>query len=120
MVKLGDAWMDVEIPNQAAHQAMDTMMGGDGSQSLDQAHAQMAERYLGCQVKGSSGYSWMPMMFGYHNTSSGGSTYFPMMGYGFLGSRYGIVGRILGGLFGLVALVDGVLLGIFLWKQIRK
>jgi len=42
-----------------------------------------------------------------------------MMGYGNFGNMMGGAG-ILGSLFGIVVLVDLILLGIWLWKQINK
>jgi len=42
-----------------------------------------------------------------------------MMGFGGYGGMMGGVG-IFGSLFGIVVLIDLVLLGIWLWKQIQK
>ncbi len=143
LVKLGDAWMDVEIPNQQAHQAMDNMLGGDGSQSLDAAHTQMALRYLGCNLNENGyngGYSWMPMMFGGYNNNAGnnpennntdatrGGEFGTMMGWGGYGYGYGNMMNggfgwgfaALGVIFWLVAFIDLILLGIFLWKKIKS
>lgn len=44
--KLGDAWMDIMIPNQRQHEMMDQMMGGEGSESLANAHRAMGSCYL--------------------------------------------------------------------------
>ncbi|MCL4366826.1 hypothetical protein M1563_01510 [Patescibacteria group bacterium] len=118
--QLGDAWMDVQIGNQQAHQAMDQMMGGEGSVSLNNAHLIMAENYLGCSNRQqlanpdsnatSSGF-W-PMMLG---LNGGGG--FNMMGYGY-GGNFGA--GALGFLTWLVVLVDLILLGIYLWQKVRK
>lgn len=62
--KLGDAYMGVMLPNQQQHQAMDTMMGGEGSASLKQAHINMGRSYLGCWSNYRSGPIYMPMMGG--------------------------------------------------------
>lgn len=120
--KLGDTWMDVVHPNENVHEAMDIMMGGEGSESLANAHIQMAKNYLGCGVNGSN--FWMPMMFGLQSGIGGGE--FPMMGWGNYGygtmmnGGFGWGFGLLGLLFWIVVFVDLVLLGIFLWKKIQK
>lgn len=47
-----------------------------------------------------------------------------MMGYwgygGMMGSGFGVLGAILGAILWLVILVDLILLGFWLWKQIQK
>jgi len=120
--KIGDAWMDVRIGNEAAHERMDQMLGGEGSQSLTNAHIQMGENYLGCNTNGTQ-YNWMPMMLDYQNTASKGGG-FPMMGWGYgygnggngFGWGFGALGLILW----LVVLIDFILAGIWLWQQIRS
>jgi len=62
--KLGDAYMGVMLPNEQQHEAMDNMMGGEGSVSLKQAHINMGRSYLGCWSDYSSGPVYMPMMGG--------------------------------------------------------
>lgn len=98
---IGDAWMDNHLGSSAAHEQMDKMMGGEGSESLRQAHIRMGESYLNCPGKGGG----FPMMYGWGD----------MMNWGGLG-----VFGILGSLVWLVILVDLVLLGVWLWKQIQK
>ena len=63
--KLGDVYMGVMLPNKQQHQAMDNMMGGEGSASLRQAHMNMGRSYLGCWSNYNSGPIMMPMMGGY-------------------------------------------------------
>ncbi|MGD8822765.1 MAG: SHOCT domain-containing protein [Anaerolineales bacterium] len=46
--EVGEAWMDVMVPNAQRHEMMDRMMGGEGSESLANAHRVMGARYLGC------------------------------------------------------------------------
>jgi hypothetical protein len=47
---LGDSIMSLMHPNQSLHQTMDTMMGGEGSDSLRTAHVNMALNYLNCSA----------------------------------------------------------------------
>lgn len=57
---IGDYYMEQMHPGEA-HEAMDEMMGGEGSESLRQMHIQMAENnYCGK----SSGMMWMMPMMG--------------------------------------------------------
>jgi len=62
--KLGDSYMGIMLPNENQHQVMDNMMGGEGSQSLTQAHINMGRSYLGCWSNYNSGPVFMPMMGG--------------------------------------------------------
>ena len=78
--KLGDAVMEVQHPGQA-HEVMDQMMGGEGSESLRRMHIQMGKAYLGnnSSLKGGG----FPMMgFG------------SMMGYGANSGAYGVLGGV--------------------------
>lgn len=85
--KLGDTYMGIMLPNDSQHEAMDNMMGGEGSASLTQAHINMGRSYLGCWSNYNSGPIMMPMM------GMGG---FGMMnGYGF-----GNYGSMMQGLWG--------------------
>ncbi len=98
---LGDAVMGSGITEQQ-HQAMEQGMGGEGSATLSQVHIAMGERFLGCPVNSNYGFG---MMGGY---GPGGH----MGGYG--------IGGVLFFLVSLVVLVDLVLAGIWLWRQIRN
>lgn len=81
MTKLGDAVMDLMVPNQQQHEYMDRMMGGEGSASLDSMHRWIAYRYLTGGYNGAGhGYGAMGRgmmgggMMGY------GNGYWGMMG----------------------------------------
>lgn len=80
--KLGDAYMSVMLPNEQQHQAMDNMMGGEGSDALRQAHITMGRSYLGCWSNYNSGPIYMPMM------SNG---YYPHGGYAYGGWGIGMM-----------------------------
>lgn len=94
--KLGDAYMGLMVPDESRHEAMDTMMGGEGSESLSQAHINMGRSYLGCW----SGYDGSPLgMMGYRGYGNG----YPsgmMGGYG-----WGVGGVFGYSWFGVVTMV---------------
>ena len=82
MVQLGDAVMDVMIPDEQQHQWMDQMMGGEDSASLDSMHTWIAYRYL------TGGYSAVGAGYGMMGGGMGG---YSMMGYGNTG--WGMMGN---------------------------
>ena len=125
---IGDYLMEQMHPGEA-HEAMDEMMGGEGSESLRQMHIAMAKRLYCNDVSGMTSYGMMGMMgsgmmnmmmggFGKGINYGGG-----MMGYGMMGNYgYGywnfinVLYIIL--LIGLIILV--YLWVIKLWKNIPK
>lgn len=111
---IGDYYMEQMHPGEA-HEMMDKMMGGEGSDSLKQMHIQMARRlYCNEDVGGMMGSGIMNMMMG-----PGGMN---MMGTNMMGSSMGSgswwLWGIVGMLFWIVLLVALVLLIIWLYKNI--
>ncbi len=91
--KLGDAYMGVMLPNQQQHEAMDNMMGGEGSASLKQAHINMGRSYLGCW----SNYNSGPVMMGGYGMMNGYNgaygNYYPSGMMGGYGSGWNMMGN---------------------------
>ena len=104
---IGDYYMEQMHPGKA-HEMMDQMIGGEGSDSLKQVHIQMAKRlYCNDDVGG------MMNMMGYG-----------MMGNNIMGSSIGSsswwLWNVLGVLFWIALLVALILLIIWLYKKITK
>ena len=116
--KLGDAVMGVGI-TEAQHAAMENMMGGEGSATVRQAHITMGRSYLGCWAGYSSGPVYMPMMGA---LSTGPSktvgSFSGMMNRDY--SRFGMMGGLFMWIIYWILFVDLVLLGVWLWKQLKK
>ncbi len=114
--KLGDAWMGVHAGSEAVHQRMEQMMGGEGSQNLKQAHINMGKSYLGCSQNGKG----ISMMSGVQGPMRGGANSMMGFGYGMMNGYYGFGGNLLSLAVWTFVLIDLILLGVFLWKKIRK
>ncbi len=92
---MGDYYMEQMHPGEA-HELMDQMMGGEGSDSLKQVHINMAKR-LYCNediggMMGSGGMmggGMMNMMMGNNQMGSGGMG---MMGSGMMGQTGSMMG----------------------------
>lgn len=114
--RLGDAVMEQQHPGEA-HEVMDEMMGGEGSESLRLMHINMGSSYLGCG--GGHGIGMMSMM-GYKDTSNNNNYYhggIPMMGFsGGMMSGYGIFAGLT-----WIALIAFLLSGVYFFiKQANK
>ena len=114
---LGDYFMEQMHPGQA-HETMDKMMGGEGSESLRQMHIAIAKRLYCNDVSGMVNYGMMGMMMGYggmRNMMGSSFGYGMMSGYGYWG-LLNFLSLVL--VIGLIILV--YLWIIKLWKEIRK
>jgi hypothetical protein len=87
---IGDVYMGVMFPSKEQHEAMDNMMGGEGSASLRQAHINMGRSFMGCWSDYNSGPAYMPMMGGMMGGYQNG-----MMNNGYAG--FNMMGGLLGG-----------------------
>ncbi|MBI2657210.1 hypothetical protein HYX08_00780 [Candidatus Woesearchaeota archaeon] len=139
---IGDYLMEQTHPGEA-HEAMDKMMGGEGSESLRLMHIAIAKRIYCNDVNSSIGYGFAGMMGGYgmmrglkDNYSDdwgmmgfGKNNYGGMrnmmgynFGYGMMGSGYGYWGLLN---FLSFVLVIGLVILVYLWiiklwKQVSK
>jgi len=119
--RLGDAVMELQHSGQA-HEVMDQMMGGEGSDSLRQMHINMGKAYLGYGGNYGSGMMSGGMMGNWNINSSLRGGGFPMIGFG---SMMGYAGN--SGVYGIFGSVTWIALIIFLVagtyffiKQARK
>lgn len=120
---IGDYLMEQMHPGEA-HEVMDKMMGGEGSESLRQFHIALAKRIYCNDASGMINYGMMGMMFG-KGTNYGGMR--NMMGYNF---GYGMMGNIGYGYWGFLnflslVLVIGLITLVYLWiiklwKEVKK
>lgn len=103
----------------SSHEAMNTMMEQMmGKVDEEQMHVVMGKRLSGCDTSSQipqNGLGFMPMMW----MMGGGAN--SMMGFGnVMGwGGFGFVG-FLTWVFWIVVLVDLILLGVWLWKKIKK
>lgn len=102
--RVGDAVMESTHPGEA-HERMDEMMGGEGSESLRQMHVQMGKRYFDCDSTNSGGSMGMMGIGGFGS----------MMGIKTLGHQWPLVksGRFIG-LHCVLAVITWVVFIVFL------
>ena len=109
---IGDYYMEQMHPGQA-HEFMDSMMGGEGSESLKLIHINMAKRIY-CNEDVYVGYGMMGNMMGKGFSRGGG-----MMGM--MGGYYGGYGMgAFGWIFMILIVVALVLLILWLIKQLQN
>jgi len=106
---IGDYYMGQMHPGEA-HEAMDEMMGGEGSKSLMQMHINMGKSFYCGEHEGMSS-GMMSMMMGRGTGMMGSEETINMMGgknmaYGMMGSGMGIYGLVY---FALAAFVFSVI-----------
>ncbi len=99
--RLGEAVMSQMHPDLEEHEAMDEMMGGEGSSTLRDAHIRMAKAYLGCGDFGMGMLNHGSMMTG---MQSG------LPDYGFTNMDFGVMRYAMGGLLVLIGLSVGWIL----------
>ena len=112
---IGEYYMEQMHPGEA-HEMMDKMMGGEGSESLKQVHINMAKRlycndniYIGYEMMGSGGMMNMVAggMMGGQNVQNVQGNMMGNWGYGF---SYGNVMSIL-----YIILLIGLIILVYLW-----
>lgn len=117
---IGDYYMEQMHPGEA-HETMDRMMGGEGSESLRQAHIQMALVLYCGQTNTTVTYGGMMgmMPFMYRSGFGGSMVSYPyggMMGYDIAG--YGGWGWIVGLAFWILVFIALVLVVLWLYRSI--
>ena len=98
--ELGDAVMNEMVGDDQQHEAMDAMMGGDGSESLRAMHIRMGQQSLGCGDGTGTGllHSGSLGQMGGMMGGSGGMMGSFSSGMGnWLGGRGSVLGNLFGG-----------------------
>ena len=117
---IGDYFME-QMHSGQAHQAMEQMMGGEGSESLRLMHIAMAKRIYCNDTSGAANYGMMGMMSGGMTKMMGTN----MMNFGMMGN-YG-TGFGYWSFFSILYLIllIGITILVYLWiakiwKEIKK
>ncbi len=127
MEQIGEYYMELRHPGQA-HEWMDAMMGGEGSESLRLAHVRMGQVFYCGQGPSGSDRQWMMPMMGF-DTQAGTNYANGMMGAwdkpgammgNYYDAAYGwnINGTLLT-LFLLGAVIAVFLLAVRLWRDVQ-
>jgi len=96
--RVGEALMSTMHPDAKEHNFMDQMMGGEGSESLKQAHIRMGQEYLGCQGDADTfrRFRGAGMMMDETNWQANSPTSYPsMMSWGRFGMGFGAIMLVL-------------------------
>ncbi len=110
--EIGDYYMEQMHPGEA-HEVMDNMMGGEGSESLRQMHIAIAKRLYCNDISGMANYGMMGMMMG-------GGMMNMAIGTGMMGNfGYGMMGN-LGGYWSFLNILSlllliGLVILVYLW-----
>ena len=103
--EIGDYYMEQMHPGEA-HELMDNMMGGEGSETLKQVHINMAKR-LYCNENVYVGYG---MMSGGMMNMAGNMMNYGMMGnYGYGFGYWGFINIL------YITLLIGLIILVYLW-----
>lgn len=113
---IGDYYMEQMHPGKA-HELMDEMMGGEGSESLRDVHIRIAKTFY-CGDRSAMSPGMMSIVMGRGGVGMMGTN----LGYGMMGnSYYGMTG--IGSLWWIIAIlviIALVLIIILLFKQVQK
>ena len=108
---IGEYFMEQMHPGEA-HELMDKMMGGEGSESLRQMHIALAKRIYCDDTSGMANYGMMGMMMGGGMMNMAGSN---MMGYGMMGNLgYGVGYWNFVNILYLILLIGSIIL-VYFW-----